>query len=55
MIRKGKEMLVVYPCMDDALLEDAEGVKRAVVLLPHEHFDHISGVNLCGKGFERNF
>lgn len=50
-IREGEEMLVVDPCMDDALLEDAEGVKRAVVFLTHEHFDHISGVNWLREHF----
>lgn len=51
MIRQGEEMLVVDPCEDDALLEDAEGIKRAVVLLTHEHFDHISGVNWLREHF----
>lgn len=52
MIREEDEMLVVDPCEDDALLEDAEGVRRAIVLLTHEHYDHISGVNWLKKNFD---
>lgn len=51
MVREREEMLVVDPCVDDALLEDAEGVQRAIVLLTHEHFDHISGVNWLREHF----
>lgn len=51
MIREEDEMLVVDPCEDDALLKDAEGVQRVVVLLTHEHFDHISGVNWLKNHF----
>lgn len=52
MIREGDEMLVVDPCEDDALLRDAEGVRKAVVLLTHEHYDHISGVNWLRTHFD---
>ncbi len=52
MIREGDEMLVVDPCEDDALLRDAEGVQKAVVLLTHEHYDHISGVNWLRTHFD---
>ncbi len=45
MIREDDEIFVVDPCIDYELLCDAEGVKRAVVFLTHEHYDHISGVN----------
>lgn len=52
MIREEDEMLVVDPCEDDALLQDAKGVQRAVVLLTHEHYDHISGVNWLKSKFD---
>ena len=52
MIREKDEMLIVDPCEDAALLEDAKGVKKALVLLTHEHFDHISGVNWLREHFE---
>ena len=52
MLREKDEMLIVDPCEEAALLEDAKGVKRALVLLTHEHFDHISGVNWLREHFE---
>lgn len=51
MIREENEILVVDPCIDDALLDDACGVIRATVILTHEHFDHISGVNWLKQHF----
>lgn len=52
MIREQQEMLVVDPCIDEALLRDAEGIQKVYVLLTHEHYDHISGVNWLREHFE---
>lgn len=52
MIREGNEMLVVDPCEDETLLRDAEGVQKALVLLTHEHYDHVSGVNWLRAHFD---
>lgn len=52
MIRENDEMLVVDPCEETELLQDAEGVRKAVILLTHEHYDHISGVNWLREHFE---
>lgn len=52
MIREHDEMLVVDPCIDESLLKDAEGIRKAVVFLTHEHFDHISGVNWLREHFQ---
>lgn len=50
---EGEKALIIDPsCSDEAmeLLKEA-GVKDLTILLTHEHFDHISGVNW----FKRNF
>lgn len=46
-ILHGNDALVVDPCLsDDAVaLLARSGVTRCTVLLTHEHYDHISGVN----------
>lgn len=51
MIREKDEILVIDPCMDEEMLQDAAGAVRATVLLTHEHFDHISGVNWLREHF----
>lgn len=45
MIREKDEILVIDPCEEETLLQDAAGARKALVLLTHEHYDHISGVN----------
>lgn len=53
-ILEGGQALVVDPNTDaDALkrLKDAQP-EKVTVLLTHEHFDHISGVNLLRKNFD---
>lgn len=51
-IEGGKGLLIDPNCSDKALslLEEA-GVKELTILLTHEHFDHISGVNWFRKNF----
>ena len=45
MIREDDELLLIDPCVSDALAERIRGARHALVYLTHEHFDHISGVN----------
>lgn len=45
MLREGDEILLIDPCVSDALAERMQGAKHALVYLTHEHYDHISGVN----------
>ena len=53
-ILKGDCALIIDPNVnDDALsLLKANNIKAVVVLLTHEHFDHISGVNWLREHFE---
>lgn len=44
-IKEEKEALVIDPFESEALKETLDGTERVHILLTHEHFDHISGVN----------
>lgn len=50
---EGKQVLVVDPNTDTAALERLQAAQpeKVTVLLTHEHFDHISGVNLLRQHF----
>ena len=53
LIEKNKA-LIVDPCVSEdakALLKES-GVEQLLVLLTHEHYDHISGVNWLRDNFE---
>lgn len=41
----GNETVILDPCMDEDLPELLAGTDQVRVILTHEHFDHISGVN----------
>ena len=45
MLREGTKALVIDPYEDEQLVADLQGVSRITVILTHEHYDHISGVN----------
>ncbi|MCM1040530.1 MAG: MBL fold metallo-hydrolase [Ruminococcus sp.] len=51
MVKEDNEIFIVDPCIDDELLQDAEGAERAIIFLTHEHYDHISGVNWLKEHF----
>lgn len=44
---EGTKALIIDPCISEDALEflNKNGVKELLVLLTHEHYDHISGVN----------
>lgn len=44
-LKQGREAVIVDPCVDEDLPELLAGTDRVRVILTHEHFDHISGVN----------
>lgn len=52
MLREGTKALVIDPCEDEQLIEDLQGVSRITVILTHEHYDHISGVNFLKEKFD---
>lgn len=43
---KNEEAIIVDPCLNDNMMSVLSKVKRARVILTHEHIDHISGVSL---------
>lgn len=47
LLLSGSEALVVDPCVDVRALQSlrANGIKSAIILPTHEHYDHISGAN----------
>lgn len=47
LIAEGGQALIVDPCIDGRALSilDTIGTKQLTILLTHEHYDHISGVN----------
>lgn len=45
MLREDDEILLIDPCVNDALAKRVKDAKRALVYLTHEHYDHVSGVN----------
>lgn len=49
----GGEALIVDPCLSDEAVEllQSSAVTRCTVLLTHEHYDHISGVNQLRQHF----
>lgn len=49
----GSDALIVDPCVSDdaAALLEQQGVTHCTVLLTHEHYDHISGVNFLRDRF----
>ncbi|MGP1366605.1 MAG: MBL fold metallo-hydrolase [Schwartzia sp. (in: firmicutes)] len=51
---EGEEALVVDPHVSENMMEALEacGVKKLLVFLTHEHFDHISGVNVLRARFD---
>lgn len=53
LILEGRQALVIDPNTDAAALERLQAAQpeKVTVLLTHEHFDHISGVNLLRQNF----
>ncbi len=51
---KGEKALVIDPCVSDEALRlmRKNNVVEALVLLTHEHYDHISGVNWLRESIE---
>lgn len=51
---EGTQALVVDPSADSDALQKLRNAKpeKVTVLLTHEHFDHVSGVNLLRQNFE---
>jgi len=45
------EAVVIDPYIERDLLDDIKDVKKLHILLTHEHFDHISGVNWFRENF----
>lgn len=45
LLRRGKLAYVIDPHVEASLPEDMEDAQEVTVILTHEHFDHISGVN----------
>ena len=45
MLWENEDILLIDPCVSDALQKRLLGVKHALVYLTHEHYDHIHGVN----------
>lgn len=54
LIAEGDQAAIVDPCVDQRALEalDAAGTKQITVLLTHEHYDHISGVNWLKERYD---
>jgi len=49
------EALIVDPCIDNKALSALDNsVKKIIVLLTHEHYDHISGVEYLKKRYDCN-
>lgn len=46
--------IVIDPHEDDDMLSDLDGVGFLTIILTHEHFDHISGVNWMREHFKVN-
>lgn len=51
-MRDDAEALIVDPHVSEAMLEVLTGVSRVTVILTHEHYDHISGVNWLREHFD---
>lgn len=51
---KNKNALIIDPCVSNKALQEMKqkAVENILVLLTHEHYDHISGVNWLRKQFE---
>ena len=51
-ILENKKALIIDPCVSEEAKEylKSEQVKEILVLLTHEHYDHISGVNWLREG-----
>ena len=52
-ILENKKALIIDPCVSEEAKEylKSEQVKEILVLLTHEHYDHISGVNWLRECF----
>ena len=52
---EGKKALVIDPCVSDQAMEllRENSVCEVLILLTHEHYDHISGVNWLKDNIER--
>lgn len=53
LITEGDQAVVVDPCIDQQALTALEGleIRQITILLTHEHYDHISGVNWLKERF----
>ena len=51
-IRDGDEAVVIDPNVNDEAFEYLSGVRKVIILLTHEHFDHISGVNTFKERYD---
>lgn len=50
-IRGKKEAIIIDPHMEEKLILYLQGAETVSVFLTHEHYDHISGVNLLKEHF----
>lgn len=50
-LRYENEVVIIDPHEDENLWTELNGAKRIIIILTHEHFDHISGVNWLRENY----